>query len=219
MLRYYLKLVARLPRHVFTATNSTLTVAGVVVFLAVLLNKQWADWLNTSWKGISPLWALVPVGLLVLHAFLKDNFDEIHERDETIADIRSTPAGTRHLRGELAPFLERGRMLQGRLRTYDPPERAGALTNDVECWANDVVAFLNSRAPEWKAYFLTTSSTKGSMSQYVDKSNLGNFMMWRMERLDEIFFASSAEVGQGAPHAPSRSRRRRPVREAYRFEA
>jgi hypothetical protein len=90
------------------------------------------------------------------------------------------------LRRDLGELLTRGTEMQRAIAAYDPPEQVGALTRDVEKWATDVRDFLDDRAPEWTAYFLANSSTTGFMSQYVDKSNLENFMRHRMERLSDI---------------------------------
>jgi hypothetical protein len=46
-------------------------------FLAVagLFSRQWADRVSRTWKGISPWWALAPIGLFIFYRVLRANYE------------------------------------------------------------------------------------------------------------------------------------------------
>ena len=94
--RFYWSLVCRIPALIFSATARVGTLSVMVVFIIVVLNRQWARFVMQNWMGFSPWWALIPVGALFIWALLKANFekfqavqDEVERLNHDIAQLQA----------------------------------------------------------------------------------------------------------------------------------
>jgi hypothetical protein len=77
VIRYYARLFLEIPRLTFGAFDWVLTAAAALTFAAFLLNPELADRITEEWRGVSRLWALVPLGALLLYGLLKANHQHV----------------------------------------------------------------------------------------------------------------------------------------------
>lgn len=124
MWRFYLGLLPRVPKLAFDSADLFLKGFAILVFVITLFNRPLAQSL-TNWEGISPSWALVPVGLLFVYGLARANYERFREvQRESAADARAG-AQERRARNETlqAYFDQMGSLL---LREDGPPRGSEA---------------------------------------------------------------------------------------------
>lgn len=94
---FYLRLLWRLPVRLVETIDKVLAIIGVIAFALLLFNKPAAGKLM-DWDGISPWYAVVPIGILWLYSLLRANYDEFLVTQQGALDAERTAS---QLRSEL----------------------------------------------------------------------------------------------------------------------
>jgi hypothetical protein len=76
--RFYGRLLRHTPRAIWEAGTHFGTLVWLVLGVLFLFNRHLAESVST-WHGISPAWAVVPFGLLILMGLLRANHDAFKE--------------------------------------------------------------------------------------------------------------------------------------------
>jgi len=76
--RFYGRLLLHTPRAIWEAGTHFGTLVWLVLGVLFLFNRHLAESVST-WHGISPAWAVVPFGLLILMGLLRANHDAFKE--------------------------------------------------------------------------------------------------------------------------------------------
>lgn len=122
VLRFYGRLLRRTPVLLFVATDRVVTFVAVVLTLMVATNREWAGWLELTWATISPTWALLPIGLVLLYGLLRANYEEHQkavERGTAASELQSILRVGRELRSVIAKLPAR----QARVASNEWAER------------------------------------------------------------------------------------------------
>jgi hypothetical protein len=86
MPKYYLSLVSEIFQNLARWRGMMLLLATIAI--GILYNLEIGHKILATWDGFNPAWALVPVGLGGVWAFLSLNYQR-HESDQTtIAELR-----------------------------------------------------------------------------------------------------------------------------------
>jgi hypothetical protein len=81
VLRFYWKLLLRGPVLLWEASKGWVTFTGIAAFY-LALSPRLAKVGLSLFGSISPLWALLPVGLLFLYGLLKANYEQFQVVEE-----------------------------------------------------------------------------------------------------------------------------------------
>jgi hypothetical protein len=75
VLRFYLRILKRLPRVIYDAASIAGTLAVLVAAGVLAFNRPLARQV-LGWSGFSPIWAVAPCGLIVVYGLAKTNYEE-----------------------------------------------------------------------------------------------------------------------------------------------
>jgi hypothetical protein len=131
------------------------------LYHSLAINKQIGEHAKATWKGISPWWAALPVGLLVLWSLLRANFERFEEerKAKEIAEERERELlSARQLKQE----WER---LEGRFKQFPAKLLAG--------WSH-VVPIVDDHAFSW--FLLGGDSERNAKELMVVIEEAGNLL-------------------------------------------
>jgi hypothetical protein len=124
VIRFYWALARQAPEVLWRSTNHALAVFGVVIFVAGLLNREWADYV-ADWGGFSPWWVVVAVVLVFLYWMAWANYERVRDADakaekqaETEAKLRQTEEVVRLQTEQLADCERRYRVSQEQYKVF-----------------------------------------------------------------------------------------------------
>jgi hypothetical protein len=78
--RYWRSIVIKIPNILFRSARIGLFIPIFILFLIALLNKQIAEQFNAAWRGVSPWYSAIIIGILLLYGIMC----AIYERDREL---------------------------------------------------------------------------------------------------------------------------------------
>lgn len=181
MLSFYLRLLRQIPGVLWQTITRAEQLFSILAFI-VLIVLPWVGNLKglEDLKGFDRRWAVLPIGMLLIHGLLKANYQAYHqvarERDEAVAAVGrarldstrgdiNRAKETRELRDALGGYLKSGDAL---FRQQLTEQSIDAWIGAVESWHNQVHEWLaRELGPGEAALF---SSTSGGMSMSYNHS-------------------------------------------------
>jgi hypothetical protein len=158
---YWSVLRTALSEELLSAKEKVAKALAMVFTILLAINKQIGEHAKATWKGISPWWAALPVGLLVLWSLLRANFERFEEerKAKEIAEERERELlSARQLKQE----WER---LEGRFKQFPAKLLAG--------WSH-VVPIVDDHAFSW--FLLGGDSERNAKELMVVIEEAGNLL-------------------------------------------
>jgi hypothetical protein len=120
------------PRILWEASKGWVTFTGVA-FLYLSFNRQLAAWGLSVFGSISPLWGLLPVGLLFVYGMMKANYEELLKLGAVREDTEDSER-RRTIKSLLRDLQARGRALA---ENYNDYQDNSVTDEDLERWRQE----------------------------------------------------------------------------------
>lgn len=87
MWKYYLSLFRQVPGLLWASTNWYLRIGALIVFIISMFNRLLAELVQSAWRGISPSWFLLLVGVLTLFGLATANYLQVERLQHMTNDL------------------------------------------------------------------------------------------------------------------------------------
>jgi hypothetical protein len=149
--RFYADLARQVPGVLWHSTNRVLSALGVVAFVLVLLNREWAQAI-LDWNGISPWWAVLAIAVLFVVLLAQANYEAFRGT----LPPEATP--NRQLADRLTKELKLGMEMRRSFEEENLPleftaQQVWGPIRDALDWNRRIETLLGEHAPEWLPEF------------------------------------------------------------------
>ncbi len=86
MAKFYRRLVWLAITEFWNAADRGLAMSAAALFLIGLLNRKLAELLITARNGVSPWWAVLPIGLFVVYRIMRANYEAYSRLEKKVRD-------------------------------------------------------------------------------------------------------------------------------------
>lgn len=201
MFRFYLRIVGG---AVMFVVRKKWRVLGIVllVMVPVLVNRSFS-YLVGDWEGISPWWALAPVGALLGYGMLRVNHDRFEAEREALQverhEVRRLQAlfeerrETAVISASLSYLKESGELLRGRIMAAEDDARLEEWDRQWRDWRLSVRSFVNRYVSPGRAAYVDAIETYDALSLVREgrpaaeaKEVIAQNIDGRLRRLNEV---------------------------------
>jgi hypothetical protein len=88
MLKYYISLISEAFQMLARWGGMIRLLATIAIAIAIFFNAEIGQRILVNWNGFDPIWALLPIGLGGIWAFLKLNYERYELAQNTMGDLR-----------------------------------------------------------------------------------------------------------------------------------